>query len=84
MASSTPLQGIELVDCARANAKQGLQTAAWQCGYGQDLNRFQQALEGACQGIGVNIDELSDLITQQQSMQQQGGIEVAPDTPSEL
>lgn len=85
MASPTPLQGIELVDCAKANAKQGLQVAAHQCGYGQDLDRFQQSLEQACQGIGVNIQELSDLITDQQAVRRAaGGIEVAPDTPSEL
>jgi hypothetical protein len=85
MASPIPLQGIELVDCAKANARQGLQVAAHQCGYGQDLDRFQQALEQACQGIGVNIQELSDLITDQQAVRRAaGGIEVAPDTPSEL
>lgn len=84
MASSTPLKGIELVDCAKANARQGIQTAARLCGYGQDLSRFQQELEAACQGIGVDINELGDLITEQQSVRQQGGMDVAPDTPSEL
>lgn len=84
MASSTPLQGIELIDCAKANAKQGIETATELCGYGQDVHTFQQQLKQACQSIGVEINELSDLITDPQAVRRKGGIEVAPDTPSEL
>lgn len=84
MASSTPLKGIELIDCAKANAKQGPGVAADLCGYGQDLATFQHELQSACQQIGVEVTELSDLITEQQVVRQSGGIEVAPDTPSEL
>lgn len=84
MSSSTPLTGIELIDCAKANAKQGIQTAAELCGYGQDLNRFQQQLTQACNNIGVEFHELTDLITDQQTVLRQGGTEVSPDTPSEL
>lgn len=84
MASSAPLKGIELVDCAKANAPQGTEVAAELCGYGKDLSQFQQELQRACQQIGVEISELKDLITEQQIVQQNGGIEIAPDTPSEL
>lgn len=85
MASPTPLKGTDLIDCARANAKQGIETAAELCGYGRDLNTFQQELQQACDRIGVKFYELSDLITDQQSIiDRQGGIEVAPDTPAEL
>lgn len=84
MASSAPLKGIELVDCAKANAPQGLNVAAELCGYGKDLPKFQQELQQACQQIGVEISELSDLITEQQTVLQTGGIEIAPDTTSEL
>lgn len=84
MASSTPLKGIELVDCARANAAQGPEVAAELCGYGEDLSQFQQELQQACQQIGVEISELSDLITEQQMVLQNGGIEIAPETPDEL
>jgi hypothetical protein len=84
MASQTPLKGIELVDCAKANAKQGIETAAELCGYGGDMSTFSQELKQACQDIGVDIDELSDLITDQQTVMRDGGVEVAPDTPSEL
>ena len=84
MAATTPLQGIELVDCARANAAQGIETAAHLCGYGTDLTRFSQALKQECQRMGVEFHELSDLITDQTTIIQTGGIEVAPDTPGEL
>jgi hypothetical protein len=84
MAASEPLTGIELVDCAKANAGQGVTVAADLCGYGQNIPRFQQALQQACQQIGVEISSLSDLITDQQTVLQTGGIEVAPDTPNDL
>ncbi|HEY9640060.1 MAG TPA: hypothetical protein V6C57_06225 [Coleofasciculaceae cyanobacterium] len=84
MSSSKPLQGLDLVDCAKANAKQGIDTAAELCGYGTDINRFRQELLQACDHMGVKITELSDLITDQQNVLQEGGIEVAPDTLSEL
>lgn len=84
MASQTPLKGIELVDCAKANAAQGIETAANLCGYRDDLGTFSQELKQACQNIGVDINELSDLITDQQTVMGDGGVEVAPDTPSSL
>lgn len=84
MASPTPLQGTDLIDCAKANAKQGIETATYLCGYGKDINTFQKALKQACHNIGVEIQELSDLITDQQAVMSRGGIEIAPDTPSEL
>jgi hypothetical protein len=84
MSASKPLKGIELVDCAKANAPQGVALAADLCGYGQDTAKFQRELQQACQEMGVEISELSDLITEQQTVRQSGGIEIAPDTPSEL
>ncbi|MBF2001973.1 MAG: hypothetical protein IGS38_14775 [Synechococcales cyanobacterium M58_A2018_015] len=84
MASSQPLNGIELIDCAKANASQGLEVAARLCGYGDDIPTFQQELQQACQEIGVEITELSDLITEQQTVLRTGGIEIAPETPSDL
>ncbi len=84
MAASQPLKGIELIDCAKANAKQGVETAANLCGYGSEISDFQSSLQQACHEIGVDISELSDLITDQESILQNSGIEVAPDTPSDL
>lgn len=85
MASSTPLKSTELVDCARANAKQGIQTAARQCGYGEDVNAFAQELKQACEQMNLQVKELSELITDQEMLLQMGSGEVvAPDTASEL
>ncbi|MBW4637988.1 MAG: hypothetical protein KME05_07090 [Gloeocapsa sp. UFS-A4-WI-NPMV-4B04] len=85
MTSPTPLQGTDLVDCARANAKQGIETAALQCGYGEDLNTFAQQLKQACQQMNLQVKELSELITDQEMLLQLGtGEIVAPDTASEL
>ncbi|MBD2167410.1 hypothetical protein H6G04_23755 [Calothrix membranacea FACHB-236] len=85
MASTTPLLGTELVDCARANAKQGIETAAYQCGYGNDLNRFAQELRQACEDMNLQVKELTELITDQDLILQIGtGEVVAPDTASEL
>lgn len=85
MASSTQLHGTELVDCARANAKQGIETAAYQCGYGDDLNKFAQELKKACEQMNLQVKELSELITDHDMILEMGtGEIVAPDTASEL
>ncbi|MBW4642179.1 MAG: hypothetical protein KME23_04040 [Goleter apudmare HA4340-LM2] len=85
MASSTQLYGTELVDCARANAKQGIETAAYQCGYGDDLKTFAQELKKACEQMNLQVKELSELITDQDMILEMGtGEIIAPDTASEL
>ncbi len=85
MASPKPLHGTELVDCARANAKQGIETAAYQCGYGEDLNTFAQELRIACEQMNLQVKELNELITDQDLILNLGSGEViAPDTASEL
>ncbi|GAB4195836.1 MAG: hypothetical protein Fur006_42650 [Coleofasciculaceae cyanobacterium] len=84
MASSTPLKDLELVDCAKANAKQGLETAAEMCGYGDDLQAFSQELKQACDRMGVTFNELSDLITTQDVLIRTEGEIVAPETESQL
>ncbi|HAA33560.1 MAG TPA: hypothetical protein DCE56_44820 [Cyanobacteria bacterium UBA8553] len=84
MASSTPLKGLELVDCARANAKQGIETAAELCGYGTDLKIFSQELKQACEDMGVTFNELSDLITEQDALIKTEGEIVAPESETVL
>jgi hypothetical protein len=84
MAAKEPLKGIELVDCARANAKQGIKTAAYLCGYGDDLPMFSQELQHACDHMGVEYHELADLIPEEWSSRRQLGVEIAPDTPNNL
>ncbi len=84
MASPTPLKGLELVDCAKANAKQGIETAAELCGYGEDIKTFSQELKHACDGMGVKINELTDLITDQDNLIKMEGEIVAPESESVL
>ena len=81
---TTPLTGTTLVDCAKANAKQGIEVAAKQCGYGQDLDRFSQALTQACDEMGIQIEGLSDLLVPSNTPLTRGGEVIAPDTPSDL
>jgi hypothetical protein len=83
MTASQPLTGLDLIDCARANSTQGLEVAAKQCGYGQETDHFIECLQAACTDIGIEVQELKDLIVQQQA-RQVPGIEIAPDSPSEL
>lgn len=84
MSNCEPLTGTELLDCAKASASQGLEAAAKQCGYDEDTEGFTQALQAAGQHIGVEINALEDLITDQQQVIRRGGVEVAPETPSDL
>lgn len=84
MSSHTPLQGMELISCAQASAKQGVEQAAQQCGYGQNTKSFVEALEQACDEIGVSIHDLNDLIKNQDLEAERQGVIVAPDSLSEL
>ncbi|MGB7439648.1 MAG: hypothetical protein WA919_01145 [Coleofasciculaceae cyanobacterium] len=81
MTSPKPLKGTDLVDCARANVKQGVETSAKLCGYGEDIESFRQELDIACQQMGVQI---SDLVPPDSSPLKTDGRVIAPDTPSEL
>jgi len=83
MASSLPLKGSELIDCARANSNQGIEAASERCGYGRDLAMFEQALRTAGEGIGVDIHGFDDLADNPYE-EHEPGIEIAPDTPNQL
>ncbi len=79
------LQGIELINCAKANAKQGVAVAAEHSGYDKNVGLFTENLNKACQKIGVDINELDDLITDQQiAKKNRKMIEISPDTTSQL
>ncbi len=85
MVSPTPLYGTELVDCARANAKQGIETAAYQCGYNDDIQTFARELRQACEQMNLQVKELNELITDQDMILELGtGEIIAPETASEL
>ncbi|MFW6358219.1 MAG: hypothetical protein ACOC0N_03250 [Chroococcales cyanobacterium] len=84
MTADKPLSGTTLVDCAKANAKQGLEVAAKNCGYGNNIRAFQQELKQSCDRMGIEITELSDLITEREVRIHEDGIDVAPETGSRL
>ena len=62
MTSPTPLRGIDLLDCAQANAKFGLPIATKQCGYGSDTSAFTDELQKASSEMGLHVSSLNDLI----------------------
>ncbi len=84
LSGQIPLTGIDLIDCARANAASGLETTAKLCGYGSSLSSFQEALKQAARQMGVKIESLSDLIIQPPYLMGDQGVDVAPDTDSSL
>ena len=84
MPSQTPLTGIELISCAKASAASGPSVAAQNCGYGDDVEQFRSTLQTACADMGVDVEGVADLLTEQQQVVKEGGIEIAPDTTSQL
>lgn len=80
-----PLQGFELIDCAKANENKGITIAAQRCGYGDDLATFERELKKACEAIGVEIQNFDTLANHTQAAKvEEAGIEIAPDTPDQL
>jgi pyruvate-formate lyase-activating enzyme len=84
MASSAPLHGSELIDCARANTNQGIEVASQRCGYGEDLPTFERELKKACASIGIDIKNFADLTEDRIQSKKQQGVEIAPETPTQL
>lgn len=82
MSASAPLKGAELIDCARANGSFGVEIASQRCGYAQ-IETFQQELKQACDSIGVEFQGFDELVKPSEHQQDQGVI-IAPDTPSQL
>ena len=82
MTSPKPLRGIDLIDCAQANAKSGLSIAAEQCGYGKDITAFQQELQQASNEIGIHINNLNELILNKQTIERE--TEFAPDSSGRI
>lgn len=78
MTSTTPLTGSELIDSARANSQKGVDTAAFRCGYGDDVTAFETALQQAGAHIGVEIRSFEDLLKPAND-RQEVGVEVAPE-----
>lgn len=85
MTSPTPLQGTDLIGCAKANAKSGLAVASQQCGYGKETDLFKEKLQQACEEMGFELENFRDLITdKQKALRNRGGVKIAPDSRSNL
>lgn len=84
MAAPHPLKDTDLVDCARANGPQGIQAAAELCGYGTNLEAFEQALKQACDRMGITYTTFSDLLKPPTTATQESGEIIAPDTLNQL
>ncbi|MGI0495579.1 hypothetical protein ACN4EG_27700 [Alkalinema pantanalense CENA528] len=74
MAAQHPLTGVTLIDCARSNAKSGIETAAMQCGYGDQIAAFTTALKEACDSAGITFNDLNDLTKEKTTSQTIPGI----------
>ena len=56
-----------------------------QSGYEQNIDLFKENLIIACQQIGVHIDELNDLITDQQVAKEKRKVmDISPNTATDL
>lgn len=84
MSASTPLSGNTLISCAKANAAYGIEVAAEQCGFGRDFDKFRQALQQACEQIGIEPMELGELDSKSQVEKRSEGVEISPDTYKQL
>lgn len=76
-----PLYGAELIDCAKANGKKGIEVASQRCGY-NDIDTFERELRQACDAIGVHIAGFDDLVAPKPEKPE--GVEVAPESPTQL
>ena len=78
MSSSTPLDGSELIDCAKANSEKDIKVVSERCGYDEDIAAFERELKKACSLIGVEIKRFEDLREDELENQQKPEIEIAP------
>jgi hypothetical protein len=83
MASTAPLTGSELIDCAKANSPKGVEIAASRCGYGEDISAFEAALHKAGEHLGIEINRFEDLL-HSAADREDAGVEVPPESPSDL
>ncbi|WP_373540940.1 hypothetical protein [Chamaesiphon sp.] len=83
MAAPAPLHGTELIDCAQANAKESIEVAANLCGYSDDIVTFERELQAAAHQMGITLHGFQGL-TKSSEEEEPLGIEVEPDTSTEL
>lgn len=62
LSGENPLQGEELISCARANASKDIATIAQLCGYASNVEAFRSALKEAMEKMGMEVESLQKLI----------------------
>ena len=61
LSGAEPLQGKELVNCAKGNAYTGLANTASLCGYGTDVEGFRENLKQALSDLGLELGKIKSL-----------------------
>ena len=61
LSGKEPLTGEELVNCAKGNAYSGLNNTAKLCGYGIDIQAFQENLQKTLNNMGLDIKSIKSL-----------------------
>ena len=84
MTSPTRLSGTDLIDCAQANAKEGIVMAAQQCGYNDDIDTFQHELTVALEHIGIKNKDFEDLLKTVKINPEVVGDDIAPLTSTDV
>lgn len=82
--ASSRLQGTELIDCVKANVNKEIAVAAHRCGYGEDIITFERELKKAGEHIGVEINSFNDFSKNQEPSEEEQGVVIAPETPTQL
>lgn len=78
------LYGTELVDCAKANGKYGIEVTAERSGYGNNVEKFEAELKQACEHIGISYTNFDNFLTPSTKSLEDVGEIVAPETPNQL
>lgn len=84
MTSPAPLHGTELIDCVKANAKKEIEIVSEHCGYGQNIDAFEQELKKACNSIGIEIEGFKDLREDKSDQIKERKVVIAPETPTQF
>jgi hypothetical protein len=82
MSNAVPLKGLDLIDCAKASSKEGINAATYQCGYGENIDAFEAELQTACEAVG--IDFRGFFMLSSSSSEQEPGLIIAPDADGNL
>ena len=62
LAGENPLQGEELINCAKANASAGTKQAATVCGFASDIDGFQSSLKEAIENLELPKESFQKLL----------------------